>query len=478
MQLANSILLKNKFLSVSFLCSILVSSVQAQDNSPYSRYGLGNQFPTSNIISRGMGGVSAAYVGTYLGYANPDPNNTRDSIPFTEVISVNYNNPASFAAFQANLEARSKKVSSARVVLDVGVNFSSRKLAEPNTPNSFTSSDALFSHVYIGIPIRRNWGLAFGLRPLTRISYDVLRRERLFNSTSGNIDSVATQFTGNGGSFLPTIGTGFGTNNFSVGVNVGYLFGKKEITTRRAFINDTVLYAASNHTTNSNFGNVFFNTGAQYKIELSRRSVLRLGVTGNWKQTLDGTQDISRQTYVRNTSGEELQVDSVFQQKDVVGEVIYPASYTAGFMLDNAGSVDTRGWSFGVDYVANQWNDYRFFGVQDLVQNSWEVRIGGQLYPIRMPKRYGQTISLRFGGFFGRDYIAADNKLPVYGLSFGLGIPLFHYTQAARGQYSVLNVAIEYNKRGNDQNKIREDIFRLSVGLNFTDLWFGKRKYD
>lgn len=476
MQLANTTLLKYKFLFPALFSLTAFTAVHAQDNSPYSRYGLGNQTPRANVVNRGMGGVSAAYVGTYLGYAQGQ--NYGDSTAFTEVTTVNYNNPASFAAFQANMEQRSGKVASARVILDVGINFSSRKLAEPNTTLSFTSSDALFSHVYVGIPIRKNWGLAFGLRPINRISYSILRNERLRHSNGNNIDSVATQFTGNGGSFLPSIGTGFGANNFSVGVNVGYLFGKKEISTRRAFANDSVEYAASNHTTNSNYGSLFFNAGAQYKIELNRKSILRLGVTGNWKQNLDGTQDILRQTYVRNSIGEELQVDSVFQQRDVEGEVIYPASYTAGFMLDNAPGDKTRGWSFGIDYVRNQWDDFRFFGARDLVQNNWELRMGGQLTTVGKPTRYDQTISYRLGGFIGPDYINADGKLPQFGLSFGLGLPLISYNQAARSQYSVLNLAFEYSRRGNDQNKIREDLFRISLGLNFTDLWFGKRRYD
>ena len=482
MQLASTTVLPHRFrfLFASILL-LTFSASRAQDNSPYSRYGLGNQFPRFNVPSRAMGGVSAGYVGTYLGYANADPNNTKDSIPFTEVISVNYNNPASYAFFQANLEPRSKEVSSARVILDAGVNFSSRKLAEPNTPQSFRASDALFSHVYVGIPLRRNWGLAFGIRPLTRISYDIIRSERLFDPGpgGGNIDSAVTRFTGTGGSFLPTIGTGVGLGNLSVGANIGYLFGKKEITTRRAFINDSVEYAASNHTTNTSFGNLFLNVGAQYKIELTKNSILRLGVTGNWKQTLNGTQDILRQTYVRNANGEELRVDSVFEQVDVEGEIIYPANYTFGFMFDHAASEKARGWNVGVDYETSQWNDFRFFGQKDLVQNNWELRFGGQLTPIRRPTRYGQSISWRFGGFVGQDFVNVDNnKLPVYGLTFGLGLPVFNYNRQSPGQYSVINLAFEYNKRGNDQSKIREDLFRLSVGFNFTDLWFGKRRYD
>ena len=62
MQLANSILLKNifRFLSVLVLL-VAYTSINAQDNSPYSRYGLGDKVPSSNITTRGMAGISAAY---------------------------------------------------------------------------------------------------------------------------------------------------------------------------------------------------------------------------------------------------------------------------------------------------------------------------------------------------------------------------------------------------------------------------------
>jgi hypothetical protein len=37
---------------------------------------------------------------------------------------------------------------------------------------------------------------------------------------------------------------------------------------------------------------------------------------------------------------------------------------------------------------------------------------------------------------------------------------------------------MEYAKRGNNSNVIKENLFRISVGFNFTDFWFGKHKYD
>jgi len=450
--------LKHKYsLAFALLTSFLTSSIHAQDNSPYSRYGLGNLSPQTNVINRGMGGVSAAY---------------------SDVFSINYNNPASYAGFQVFQEQRSKKVSQGRVILDAAVNYDSRSLSEPNTTRSFTSNDLLFSHVYVGIPIRKNWGLSFGIRPLSRISYNILRGERLQSPSGTPIDSAFTQYTGSGGSFLPTIGTGFGTNNFRLGASVGYLFGKKELTTHRGFINDTIQYAAGDLTTNTNFGGLFFNVGTQVLIDLSKKALLRLGASGNWRQTLSGTQDILRQTYTLNsTSGQELQIDSVLHQIDIAGKVVYPATYTAGFMLDLAPGTRTRGWNIGLDYSTGKWDDYRFFGTKDLVQNNWEVKVGAQVTPSETAMQNGKLTSYRFGFFTGRDYIKVGNDLPVFGVTFGLGLPLRNYSRLSN-QASILNFGLEYTRRGNDQNVIKENLFRLSVGLNFTDFWFGKRKYD
>lgn len=458
MQLASTTVRKHKiFLATAFLFSFFFTSLNAQDNSPYSRYGLGSLYPRMNVINRGMGGVSAAY---------------------GDVFSINYNNPASYAGFQVNTEQRSGKVSSGRVILDAALNFDSRKLSEPNTTRSFRANDLLFSHVYVGLPIRKNWGVSFGIRPLSRVGYNIFRREKLQSSSTGqDIDSIFTQYQGTGGSFLPTIGTGFGNNNFRIGANIGYLFGKKELTTRRVFLSDSLEYAASNHTTNTNFGNLFFTVGSQYLIDLSPTSVLRLGASGNWKQTLGGTQDVMRQTYTRDASGQELRVDSVFQKSDIAGNIVYPATYTVGFLYDHAPGERARGWNIGVDYVAGKWDNYRFFGAKDFVQNNWELRVGAQITPSYTAIQNGRLVNYRFGFFTGRDYVRIDRDLPVYGVSFGLGLPLRNYSRLT-SQQSIINIGAEYVRRGNDQNTIKEDMYRISIGLNFTDFWFGKRKYD
>src|SRR5258706_12435869 len=102
MQLAKSITLKKIKTLRCFSLTILVlfftafTPVFSQDNSPYSRYGVGDIVPSTNIIGRSMGGISAGY---------------------TDVIAINFNNPASYSSFFSFFEPKAKKMTYGRVVL-------------------------------------------------------------------------------------------------------------------------------------------------------------------------------------------------------------------------------------------------------------------------------------------------------------------------------------------------------------------------
>jgi hypothetical protein len=458
MQLAKSIMLENLRLYfpkiVSLLFSVMCSFIVfAQSNSPYSRYGFGDATPNGNITSRGMGGISAAYA---------------------DISSVNFNNPASYSQFLAIQEQRSKKLSSGRIVLDVGVHFGSRTLIAPNTPNSFTSNDLIFSYVQVGIPLRKNWGMSFGIRPLSRVGY-------LINASDSLIDSygkplpIASQHRGTGGSYLPSIGTGFAIKNFSAGFNFGYLFGNRETTLLKQPLDDSFRYYPSSHSTFTSFGNIFFDAGLQYQINLNKSTHLRLGVAGNWKQTLSATQDRNVQTYTPGAAGEELKVDSVYEQKGFKGEIIYPSSYRAGVVFERNNS-NGSGWLFGLDYATGKWSEYRFYGLKDSVQDSRTIHFGAQLRP-RPFTNYFSNVVYRFGFFTGRDYIKVKDDLPLFGASLGMALPV-RTSRYAPSQGTIFNIGLEYIKRGDDNNLLKENIFRFSLGLNLSDFWFGKRKYE
>lgn len=445
--------------SKAIFTSILFFSVYnsfAQENSPYTRYGLGDIAPNTNVVNRGMGGISAGY---------------------SDVLSINFANPASYSNFKTYLEEKSGRAISGRVLLDVGINYENKTIRNPNQPLKFSSSYAYFSYVQVGLPLNKNWGLNFGLRPLSRINYKINRIGPIVDPlTNKYIDSALTEFTGEGGTFLPSIGTGYAIKNFSIGVNMGYLFGKKIYNTKRAFLNDTVAYQSSNHSTQSYIGDMYFNAGAQYKININKQTVLRLGVSGNWEQKISATRDIIRETFQRDINGADTRVDSVYETKDESGEIIYPSSYTAGFVLDRT-KEKGNGWLIGVDYSTTQWDNYRFFNSSDSVKSNWQLRIGGQLRP-EPGKGYFSNVAYRAGFSVGPDYINVGNKLPQFGVSFGLGLPIANYNRLSPGQFTVLNLGFEYSKRGNNENILKEDLFRLSIGFNFSDIWFSKRRYD
>jgi hypothetical protein len=458
MQSAKSIMLEKLRLSLLKIFSLLFFitfslTLFAQSNSPYSRFGLGDVSANTNVTLRGMGGISAGYA---------------------DIASINFNNPASYSQFRAFVEQRSKKLSSGMVVLDVGTNFESRSLIAPNTPNRFTSNDLLFSYLQVGLPLKRNWGLSFGIRPLSRISYLINSTENL-KDAFGNVTPLTSQYRGTGGSYLPSIGTGFAIKNFSAGFNIGYLFGNRENTLFKQPINDTVQYYPSEHTTNSSFGHLFFNAGVQYLVKMPNNTTLRLGASGNWKQTINGSQDRMIQTFTRGSAGEELRIDSVYENNGIKGEIVYPSSYKGGFVLQHT-NTNGSAWLLGTDYTTNKWSEYRFFGQKDSIQDNWMVNIGGQLTP-RPRSNYFSNITYRFGLFAGRDYIKVKDNLPVFGASLGVALPM-RPPRSAPYQITIINLGFEYMKRGNDNNLLKENLFRFSLGLNLTDLWFGKRKYE
>ncbi|MBC7826519.1 MAG: hypothetical protein H7122_02145 [Chitinophagaceae bacterium] len=429
---------KISVLGIVWMCFL---SAQAQtENSPYSRYGLGDLLPGQNILNRSMGGVSAAY---------------------SDFHTVNFLNPASYSKLKYT-------------TLDFGVEVDNRTLRALDPPRKFSSSSPIISYLQLGIPLalKKDWGMNIGLRPVTRINYKIERNERV-----PGIDSLNTLFEGNGGAYEVYTGTGFGIKNFSVGVNVGYLFGSKNFSTRKSFIPDSsnVFYYQSNHETQSNYNGLLLNGGVQYKIKLDKGKVngaeLKLGAHGSLKRSLNASKDIIRETFQYNsTTGAIDSLDVASNEKDIEGKVEYPSSFGAGFLFEKPGK-----WMAGADLSLINWDDYRFFGETDQVQNSWKLHVGGQVIP-KPGKNYLSYVAYRLGFEYGKDYIKIDKDLPVWGFSAGASFPM--RKAAYTNQYSMINLGIEFGQRGNKDNLVRENFFRFSVGLSLSDLWFVKRKYD
>ncbi|HTL10102.1 MAG TPA: hypothetical protein VL307_17630 [Chitinophagaceae bacterium] len=439
----------------SFLFLAFVSNLQAQENSPYSRYGFGDLVPNQPILNRGMGGIGAGYVDYDKRY------DLKDQYPKSQ--NVNFLNPASYSKIRITS-------------FNLGFEIDSRTLRSPSQAEKFTASSAIISYLQLGLPLSRKHqvGLNFGLRPLSRINYKIQQTERhAYPDPLIPADSIASIFEGTGGTYEAFAGIGKAFKNFSIGVNAGYFFGTKDYSTRKSILNDTVLHYKSNYETKTSFGGFLFNFGAQYQANINKKTKLVLGAFGNLRQTFNGRQDIVRETFNYDANGAPFPIDTVEAQKDVKGTISYPSNIGIGFTIERLDR-----WMLGADFTTTTWKDYDFFGVKDVVRNSWSLHVGGQFVPDAFnPKGYWNHVAYRAGFYFGPDYIKAGGKdLNQFGISLGAGLPVRKnpYTN----QFSYMNVGFEYGRRGNNNNLLRESMFRITVGFTLSDLWFIKKKYN
>ncbi|MEO6328042.1 MAG: hypothetical protein ABIO55_03885 [Ginsengibacter sp.] len=442
MQLVNIMIPPKLKLSCLLLLALPLITF-SQENSPYSRYGIGNLVPDGNILNRGMGGISA-------GTADP--------------ANVNFINPAAYS----NL---------LYTTLDIGAEVDSRTLNSTNPQNKFTSNNAIISYLQLGIPLlngnksaiskKISWGINFGLRPVSKINYKI----NSFGRT--NIDSLVSTYEGNGGANEAFLGTGIKIKNVSFGVNIGYLFGSKDYSTRLVFLNDSIPYYSSNSETKTSFGGLIFDGGIQY-ISKIKGGLFRAGVYGKMQQKLNASQDVLRETFSYNAqTGNPDRIDSVYEKKDQKGKIEMPSTVGFGFTIEKVHFL------FGADFEMTNWDNYRFYGQKDFVKNSWITKVGFQFFPATLEsKKYWNFVKYRFGLYFGPDYITAGNKLPQYGITAGASFPLKLKTNFYETQHSIMNIGVEYGNRGDKNNNIRENILRITLGFSLSDIWFRRYKYD
>ncbi|MBK9531896.1 MAG: hypothetical protein IPO42_08885 [Chitinophagaceae bacterium] len=157
-----------KILFVLFVAGGLQMSATAQENSPYSRYGIGDLTPNHNVFTRGMGGIAAG---------------------ITDTRSVNFTNPASLTSIY-------------NTIFDVGTEIDYRILKSSNPAKKFTSANTYVSYLTMAFPLttpkmaKKNmfWAMSFGIKPVSKMNYKIEKNERLTG-----IDSLNTLYEGSGG---------------------------------------------------------------------------------------------------------------------------------------------------------------------------------------------------------------------------------------------------------------------------------------
>jgi hypothetical protein len=422
--------IKNKIQTLLFAFSMFSTVLNAQENSPYSRYGVGNIKQLENIAFRGMGGVSIA-----------------DDNP----LIANPTNPATYTGLRMTS-------------YQVGIEGNLVTIKNSLTSNRTGSNN--LSYANIGFPIRKNMGFSFGLIPLTRSKYSMQQ-----TSAIQNVDeNITTDYYGGGGLQKIYFGLAYKYSDFSVGFNSGYTFGNLVNTTETTFT-DSLQIFSNNITSRKVMGGFFWQLGGLYSKELQDDYKIRIGATYTGSQSLNAKKESYWQSFVGDVSSPTYvyKVDSVINKK---GKVVLPSNLGLGV---NFAKGDY--WQIGVDYTASDWSKYSSYGTSDSLSNSWMLKFGGAITPdVNSVNNYWKKMTYRMGVYTGQDIIQLkSSNLKRSGITFGLGYPI-RRTNLSIGQ---INASLEVGKRGTiDNGLVREGYTRFAIGFTFNDKWFIKRRYD
>ena len=459
-----------KFFSFFIVSLFVFSSAYNQENSPFSRYGFGDVYPQQNIASRGMGGISAAYASQQ---------------------AINTYNPASYSS--VNL-----------VTYDFALSIDARTLLSKTPVSKYQSTNFLPSYLQLGVPLSKpgklnTAALVFGIRPFTRINYAVLEGGKIPYDSLGVTDSTTALYNGNGGMNQVFFGLGKvwknkkkPNTNLSLGFNFGYEWGMKYIGSRINFPSDSSYenWYGSNSTDSLHAWGIFFNPGIMASFTLKEGYdpltnsksdyVLVVGASGTLAQNLKASKDVTRETFFYKSDGDISAIDSVYRQSDVQGRVKIPYSFNGGFMLNKMlvnGYV--KKWGFGVDYSFIPWTQFRNYDQPDQMNDSWFLRAGLEYSPSPIGNKGPLASGLyRVGIYTGKDGQNADgNSYQVQALTLGYSFNLRKYRSYDK-QFTMINTAFEFGKRGTNINNVTENFFKFSLGLSLSDIWFIKRKYD
>lgn len=428
--------------SFSAICFLTMISLYGNaQNSPYSRFGLGDVFNSQNIANKAMGGVAEAYA---------------------DGQTINFVNPASYGQLQLT-------------TLSIGITGGTSMIAD-SADNTYRSNTGSLSYLQLGVPLKRGggWGLVFGLRPLTDVSYNIAQADSLKNV---NNQQVGYLYQGNGGAYQAFVGTGFRVKGFRFGVNAGYLFGSLQKSTQAIYPSDSIGLYNSNSTERTGYGGFFWNAGMQVHVKLSKSVAVELGASGGMGRDLNASRDYLAETFYSSgdpSNPTPQNLDTVVYNNSAKGKIYYPGHYGFGFLLHDNGH-----WSIGADYEVTKWGDYTYYGEKDSLQDSHTLRLGAQYVPSIDPMAgYWSSVAYRVGFYSGGDYLHYNGRgIKSYAFTLGAGLPIRNFTR--NGQYTIINTAIEIGKQGTQANPLYSNFFKVSVGLTLSDLqWFIRRKYQ
>lgn len=428
-----------KLLFIAFLACI-VSSIGAQTDSPYSRYGYGMLRDQAVGPSRAMGGIG-------YGLRNNQ--------------SANPMNPASYS-----------RVDSLTFLFDIGVNFDGGKLSDGI--NSERKYNGGLDYITVLIPLKKGLGLSFGILPYSSVGYKFGGSE-----TNGSVSYVKS-FSGSGGLSQVYGGLGYSTplKGLSVGANASFLFGTIDHTRSLPNISGSGTYLSTDNSQLS-IKAAKFDIGAQYEMPIAKDKRLVIGAIFSPKVNMSA--DYDNYHYLYQQSGNPVQIDTISVSGVDAG---IPNTYGLGFTISSGNKL-----TFGADVTYQQWKDVKYstymsdgLSKEKRFNDRWKYSAGAEYMIDPYDRNYFKKMKFRGGANYGNSYMnVIDTKGQIggykeYGATLGIGLPI---KDNIGGRISYININFEYKKLKPKYNTmISEEYFGVSLNVNINELWFFRRKVE
>lgn len=427
--------------AVCLLCTSMLANAQVTTQSPYSKFGVGNIKGSLLPQFRAMGGISTAVYRP--GYFN----------------NINVQNPASYAAISAT-------------TLDIGLTGVVTELS--NSSLSENNFNASLSHVAMAFPITRKSALSFGILPYSQLGYDFKNTVQVGNNST-NTKTADYKYTGEGGLNKAYIGYGmqFG-DHLRLGANVEYLFGNLSESRSTEYVNDPGAINSRIQSKNS-VGGVNFSYGAQYDIRLNNKTSLVFGYSGSTNSKINSEKSNVVTQYNIFEGEEQSAFDTLSIVENRPTNLKLPLVHNFGFTIQK----DNK-WLVGADYRMGKWSNLTIDNVNQGLQDTYGVSVGGQFTPdITAINGYFKRVDYRLGFSHDKTYIQVNNQdIKQTAITFGLGLPL--YSMSPRTSVYKMNITAELGKRGTVSNGLLQEKF-VNIHLAFTlndGSWFRRFKFD
>jgi hypothetical protein len=327
-------------------------------------------------------------------------------------------------------------------------------------PSKSRKTNANLEYITMQFPLSRRLGMGLGFEPFSSVGYKYGRIDTL-----SSVDEYAQElYTGNGGFSKIYTTLSYNISPFwSVGINVGYLFGNI-IHNRQATPlsgGDFILWTDTLHSSS-----LTYEAGVQYVLPVGKNKSWVFGAVFSPKIKLNNT--FGKGEFSVNQSN-VIQSSSSYSTQDSIFEL--PATYGVGATFSEKDK-----FTVGMDVQYQAWASSKFYDKTDTLSNRLKINWGGEYIPDFRSNNFFKRIRYRAGLGYVNSYIKIGEKsYKEYNAGFGLGIPMLD-------RRSFVNLAFDYTLVKPDAKSnaaftyVDERYFRITVSYTFNELWFFKRK--